>query len=84
MRRPRVETQSGPPYDDGGDIACRCKVDHELIVACCDAPPVLHAAKGALDDISAFVGDWVERLFAFSGRIIGNNRLGATCSEEVA
>jgi hypothetical protein len=83
LRRSRLQTQSSPPNDDSCDIACGREVEHELVVACCDTPPVLEAAEGAFDYISSAVGDWVEGLDPLSGWIVGNDRLGSARGEEV-
>ena len=80
----RLQTQSGPPDDESSDVACGCEVEHELVISCCHTPPVLEAAEGAFNDISAAVGDWVERLDPLSGWVVGNDRLRAARGEEVA
>ena len=83
-RRSRLQTQSGPPNDDGGDVASCREVEHELVISSCDTPPVLEATESTFDDISPAVGDGVERFDLLSGWIVGNDRLGAACSEKVA
>ena len=82
MKSPRVETQSDPPIDDSRDIACSDEVYGELVVAGCDASPVLEAAKHAFDNVSAFIGLGIERLHSFAGRVIGNDRTGSSPNEE--
>ncbi|WP_210290780.1 hypothetical protein, partial [Rhizobium sp. BK650] len=32
----RLQTQSSPPNDDGGDVASCGEVEHELVISCCD------------------------------------------------
>lgn len=80
----RVETQSYPPCDDSGYVAGCCEVGGELVVSSGDAPPVLQAAEGAFDDVSALVGFSIERLDMLSRWIVGDHRLGAARDEEGA
>ena len=80
----RLQTQSGPPNDESCNVARCSEVDHELVVSRCDASPVLQSAEGAFDNISALVGDWVERLPVLSSRVVGNDWLGAARDEEIA
>ena len=58
--QPRVTTQSAPEGDgsdegDGGE-----EVVGASVVSSCDTSPVLEAAKHALDEVAAFVGEAVE------------------------
>jgi hypothetical protein len=81
---PRVETQSCPPCADRGDVAGCFKVDCDLVISGGDASPVLEAAEGSFDDVSAFIGLGIEGLDMLSGWIVGDHRLGAARDEEVA
>ena len=53
------------------------EIPGELIVSGSDAPEVLEPAKAALDDISAFVGAFVEAMDDNTVRFIGDYGLGA-------
>src|ERR1700754_3419521 len=57
------------------------EIPGELIVSGSDAPEVLEPAKAALDDISAFVGAFVEAMDDDTVGFIGNNRLGAATND---
>jgi hypothetical protein len=54
------------------------EIPSELIVSGSDAPEVLEPAEAALDDISAFVGTFVEAMDDDTVGFVGNYRLGAT------
>ena len=80
--RIRLQTQSDPPEDDrgkhdgGGEVCC------ELVVAGGDASPVLEAAEHALDEIALAIGDRIEGMMAFAGRVVRNDRDGPTLEEK--
>ena len=71
-----------PPRHDCCDVTCRCKVQHELVIPCGNTPPILETARGALDDVPAAIGDWVKRLGALAGRVVGNDGFSAACFEK--
>ena len=54
--RPRVETYSGPPKDDGCDFDGGEEVSGELVVAGGDASEVLEGAEGAFDPVALAIG----------------------------
>ena len=60
------------------------EIPGELIVSGSDAPEVLEPAKAALDDISAFVGAFVEAMDDDTVGFIGNDRLGAATNDFAA
>ena len=80
----RVETQSCPPYAYGSQVACCREVYCELVVSGGDAPPILQAAEGSFDDVSALVSLSVEWLDMFSRWIVGDHRLGTALNKEGA
>lgn len=55
--------------------ACE-KVSGELIVSSCDASKILEPAEATLDDVSAFVGAFVEAMERNSIRFVGNDWFG--------
>lgn len=60
------------------------EIPGELIVSGSDAPEVLEPAKAALDDISAFVGAFVEAMDEDTVGFIGDDRLGAATNDFAA
>ncbi|MEM6744690.1 MAG: hypothetical protein AAF676_13280 [Pseudomonadota bacterium] len=56
-------------------------VDGELVPAGCNAPPVLEAKEGALDDVAGAMGAAVERVFRFARGIVGNDRRRAAIDQ---
>ena len=72
--RSRLQTQSGPPDDNGGDHDGDGKVGCELVVSCGDASPILEAADHALDEIALAIGSLVERMMSLAGRIVRDDR----------
>jgi len=60
------------------------EIPGELIISGSDAPEVLEPAKAALDDISAFVGAFVEAMDDDTVGFIGNDRLGAATNDFAA
>lgn len=69
--RSRLQTQSCPPNDESSDVDSCLEVDHELVVSCCDAPPILQAAEGAFNNIPALVGNGVEGCMRFRVGLLG-------------
>ena len=57
------------------------EIPSELVISCGDAAEVLEPAKAAFDDISAFVGAFVETMDDNTVGFIGNDRLGAVSSD---
>ena len=57
------------------------KIPGELVISRGDAPEVLEPAKAAFDDISAFVGAFVEAMDDDTVGFIGNDGLGAVTSD---
>jgi len=57
------------------------EVPRELVVACCDAPPVLEAREGPFDDVAQTVGAAVERVLSLSGGVVGDDGRGALVDE---
>ena len=57
------------------------EVPGELVISCGDAAEVLEPAKAAFDDISAFVGTFVEAMDDGTVGFIGNDGLGAVTSD---
>ena len=82
---PRLPTQSVQPEAagcddcDGGE-----EVSGEPVVACRYAPPVLHPAEHALDDVAAAVGYAIERIGMTAAAIGGDDDLGADRLEWLA
>ena len=60
------------------------KITGELVISRGDAPEVLEPAKAAFDDISAFVGAFVEAMDDDTVRFIGDYGLGATTNDFAA
>jgi hypothetical protein len=61
----RLQTQSGPPDQDGCEHYRGGEVGCELVIANCDASPILEAAEHAFDEIAAAVGDLIEGMKVF-------------------
>jgi hypothetical protein len=57
--------------------ACK-KVSSELVVSRGDPPEILEPAEAPLDDVSAFVGSFVEAMERNSIGLVGNNWSGAS------
>ena len=57
------------------------EITSELVISCGDAAEVLEPAKAAFDDISAFVGAFVEAMDEDTVGFIGDYRLGAVTSD---
>ena len=66
----RLQTQSGPPDDDGCEHYRGGEVSCELVIASCDASPILEAAEQAFDEIAAWVGDLIEGMKSFPRRVV--------------
>ena len=60
------------------------KITGELVISRGDAPEVLEPAKAAFDDISAFVGAFVEAMDDDTVGFIGDYGLGATTNDFAA
>jgi len=60
------------------------EIPGELIISGSDAPEVLEPAKAALDDISAFVGAFVEAMDHDTVGFIGDDRLCAATNDFAA
>ncbi|MET4790668.1 hypothetical protein ABIF64_002846 [Bradyrhizobium japonicum] len=60
------------------------KITGELVISRGDAPEVLEPAKAAFDDISSFVGAFVEAMDDDTVRFIGDYGLGATTNDFAA
>jgi len=60
------------------------EIPGELIISGSDAPEVLEPAKAALDDISAFVGAFVEAMDDDTVGFIGDDRLSAATNDFAA
>ncbi|MHC2890037.1 hypothetical protein ACVIU4_001191 [Bradyrhizobium barranii subsp. barranii] len=60
------------------------KITGELVISRGDAPEVLEPAKAAFDDISSFVGAFVEAMDDDTVRFIGDYGLGATTKDFAA
>ncbi|MDA9488894.1 transposase [Bradyrhizobium sp. CCBAU 11386] len=60
------------------------KITGELVISRGDAPEVLEPAKAAFDDISSFVGAFVEAMDDDTVRFIGDYRLGAAKNDFAA
>jgi hypothetical protein len=80
--RSRLQTQSYPPDDEGGEGDGGGEVGGELVVAGGDAAPILKPAEHALDQIAQFVSLWIERMDMFAGGIVGNDWSGAALDQE--
>jgi hypothetical protein len=57
------------------------EVASELVISCGDAAEVLEPAEAAFDDISAFIGAFVEAMDDDTVGFIGNDGLGAVTSD---
>ena len=57
------------------------EIPSELVISCGDAAEVLEPAKAAFDDISAFVGAFVEAMDDDTVGFIGNDGRGAVTSD---
>ena len=64
--------------NSGQEIPC------ELVISRGDAPEILEPAKAAFDDISAFVGAFVEAMDDDTVGFVGNDGLGATTNDFAA
>jgi xanthine dehydrogenase iron-sulfur cluster and FAD-binding subunit A len=60
------------------------EIPGEFVVSRGDAPEVLQSAKAAFDDISAFVGAFVEAVDDDTVRFIGDYGLGAATNDFAA
>jgi len=60
------------------------KITGELVISRGDAPEVLEPAKAALDDISAFIGAFVEAMDDDTVGFIGDDGLGAATNDFAA
>ncbi|MET3258705.1 hypothetical protein ABIF38_000211 [Bradyrhizobium japonicum] len=60
------------------------EITGELVISRGDAPEVLEPAKAAFDDISSFVGAFVEAMDDDTVRFIGDYGLGATTNDFAA
>ena len=60
------------------------EIPGELVVSGCDAAEVLEPAKAALDDISAFIGAFVEAMDDDTVGFIGDDGLGAATNDFAA
>ena len=60
------------------------EIPGELVVSGGDAPEVLEPAKAALDDVSAFVGAFVEAMDDDTVGFVGNYGLGAAANDFAA
>ena len=60
------------------------EIPGELVISRGDAPEVLEPAKAAFDDISAFVGAFVEAMDDNTVRFIGDYGLGAATNDFTA
>ncbi|MGC0394766.1 hypothetical protein ABIF91_007152 [Bradyrhizobium sp. USDA 241] len=60
------------------------KITGELVISRGDAPEVLEPAKAAFDNISSFVGAFVEAMDDDTVRFIGDYGLGATTNDFAA
>src|SRR6516162_4706920 len=81
-RRTRLQTQSGPPEDGRGESDSRGEVGGELVVTGGDASPILQTAEHALDEVAPAIGNFVERMTAFAGRVVRNDRDRSPLDEE--
>ena len=54
----------------------------ELVVSGGDAAPVFEAAEGPLDQVAEPVGDGIEGVMAFAGRVVGNDRQGPALDQQ--
>ena len=57
------------------------EIPGELVVSGSDAAEVLEPAKAALDDISAFVGAFIEAMDDNAVGFVGDDRLGAAAND---
>src|ERR1700743_3142548 len=73
-----------PICNESGEMNSSQEIPGELIVSGSDAPEVLEPAKAALDDISTFVGAFVEAMDDDTVGFIGNDRLGAATNDFAA
>lgn len=79
---PRLETQSGPPSEEGGDTDGGLEIVCEFVVTGCDATPVFEPAKHAFDDVSQLIGIGVERVSALSRRVVRDDRNSSAFAQE--
>lgn len=80
----RLQTQSGPPGDEGRYGDCGGEVAGKLVIAGGNSAPILQAAEHAFDQIALFVGNRIKRMEAFAGWVVGNDGLGAPGDQELA
>ncbi len=73
-----------PICDESGEMNSSQDIPGELIISGSDAPEVLEPAKAALDDISAFVGAFVEAMDDDTVGFIGDDRLSAATNDFAA
>lgn len=57
------------------------EIPGELVISCGDAAEVLEPAEAAFDDISAFVGTFIEAMDGDTVGFVGNDRLGAVMND---
>ena len=72
-QNPRLQTQSGPPDEYSCEHYCRGEVSCELVIASCDASPILEAAEHAFDKIAATIGDLIEGMKSFASWVVRND-----------
>ena len=63
---------------------CSQEIAGELVVSGCDAAEILEPAKAALDDVSAFVGAFVEAMDDDAVGFVGDNGLGTAAYDFAA
>jgi hypothetical protein len=64
----------GAPDDKGGDHDGGGRGGCELVVAGGDASPILEAAEHAFDKIALAIGNLIEGMMSFAGRIVRDDR----------
>lgn len=70
--------------DCGGETNAGQEVGGLLVVASCDAAPILEAIEGALDDVAHPVGNGVVRLCFFAVGLGRYDGFAAVCSQIVS
>ena len=68
--RPRVETQLGPPGDDGRERDGRSEIPGEFVVSCSDSAPIFELAEHTFDGVALPVWRWVERMRMLTRRVV--------------
>ena len=78
----RLQTQSGPPDDNGCEHDGGSEGGCELVIAGCDASPIFEAAEHAFDEIALAIGNLVEGMMFFPSWVVRDDWDSPALSQE--